>query len=210
MVIAYHLILTGYGHWLPNDPRGSLSREVRADALRDVAPIHFGRRAVQPSRPALREFMRQAQPRLAHPILWFDFAKRQALGEAFAQVINAKRYTCYACAILSNHAHLVIRKHRDRAEEMLGAFIGMSKSRLRAMGDIPEGHPIWSDDWYKKFLFTPAEVTRTVRYVERNPEKSDLAPQLHEFIRPYRFEWFDRHGAGRSRGGNPPNGKPPL
>jgi len=208
MVIAYHLILTGYGHWLPNDPRGSLSCEVRADALRKVAPIHFGRRTIQPSQPVLRAFMREAQPRLAFPILWFDPAKRQALGEAFAQVIGAKDYTCHACAILSNHAHLVIRKHRDRAEEMLGAFIGMSKSRLRAMDDIPAGHPIWSDDLYKKFLFSPDEVIRTIRYVEQNPVKSDLSPQQHDFIRPYRFEWFDRHCAGRGRGGSPPNGKP--
>ncbi|OQB82433.1 MAG: hypothetical protein BWX88_03985 [Planctomycetes bacterium ADurb.Bin126] len=25
MVIGHHLMFTGYGHWLPNDPRGSLS-----------------------------------------------------------------------------------------------------------------------------------------------------------------------------------------
>lgn len=28
-IIAHHLILHGYGHWLPNDPRGSGSREIR-------------------------------------------------------------------------------------------------------------------------------------------------------------------------------------
>ena len=30
MVIAYHLILTNYGFWLPNDPRGSWSEFVRS------------------------------------------------------------------------------------------------------------------------------------------------------------------------------------
>lgn len=28
-IIAHHLILHGYGHWFPNDPRGSGSDEVR-------------------------------------------------------------------------------------------------------------------------------------------------------------------------------------
>ena len=30
MVLAYHLIFTAYGFWLPNDPRGSWSDFVRA------------------------------------------------------------------------------------------------------------------------------------------------------------------------------------
>jgi len=29
-VLAYHLIMTAYGFWLPNDPRGSWSDFVRA------------------------------------------------------------------------------------------------------------------------------------------------------------------------------------
>jgi hypothetical protein len=29
MVVAYHLIWTAYGHWLPNDLRGSMSHELR-------------------------------------------------------------------------------------------------------------------------------------------------------------------------------------
>lgn len=30
MVLAYHLIVTAYGFWLPNDPRGSWSDFVRS------------------------------------------------------------------------------------------------------------------------------------------------------------------------------------
>ena len=36
-VLAYHLILTNYGFWLPNDPRGSWSEFVRAWELHEVA-----------------------------------------------------------------------------------------------------------------------------------------------------------------------------
>jgi hypothetical protein len=31
MVIAYHAIFTTYGAWLPNDPRGSYSKDVYYD-----------------------------------------------------------------------------------------------------------------------------------------------------------------------------------
>jgi hypothetical protein len=33
MVAGYHLIWTVYGYWLPNDPRGSTSREIRVELL---------------------------------------------------------------------------------------------------------------------------------------------------------------------------------
>jgi hypothetical protein len=37
MVVAgYHLIWTAYGHWLPNDPRGRTSAEVRSVDLQDL------------------------------------------------------------------------------------------------------------------------------------------------------------------------------
>ena len=42
MVIAHHIILTGYGHWLPNDPRGSMSREVHSARIAELGPDHDG------------------------------------------------------------------------------------------------------------------------------------------------------------------------
>ena len=78
MVIAYHIILTGYGHWLPNDPRGSMSKEIAAGKLFALGSIHYGRKAIQPSREDLRAFRSQARPLLEHDVLWFDAAKRQS------------------------------------------------------------------------------------------------------------------------------------
>lgn len=78
MIIAHHIILTGYGHWLPNDPRGSLSKCFRAPELRALGEIHFGRKKTQPSAEELKAFYAKAREYLKHPILWFDHAKRQA------------------------------------------------------------------------------------------------------------------------------------
>lgn len=38
MVLGYHLILTAYGFWLPNEPRGSWSDFVRSWALLKFGP----------------------------------------------------------------------------------------------------------------------------------------------------------------------------
>src|SRR5436309_3208529 len=48
MVIGHHLIWTAYGWWLPNDPRGSSSHEIRVERVADLGELHQGRKRVQP------------------------------------------------------------------------------------------------------------------------------------------------------------------
>ncbi len=48
MVIAYHLIWTAYGWWLPNDPRGSMSKCIASDTIAELGALHYGRKRVHP------------------------------------------------------------------------------------------------------------------------------------------------------------------
>lgn len=75
MIIAHHIILTGYGHWLPNDPRGSLSRKIRQSKFQVLGEIHYGRKKDQPSIQELRTFHAEAKKYLNHEVLWFNDAK---------------------------------------------------------------------------------------------------------------------------------------
>jgi REP element-mobilizing transposase RayT len=183
-VKAAHLVLTGYGHWLPNDPRGSGSDEVRKLALEALGPIHFGRKRIQPARRELRAFHRQAEPLLDHPVIWFDEPMRNLIADAIGEVVADRGYTVYACAILRNHAHLVIRTHRDDAFTMLCHLAGVTHDALHAANAVPTDHPIWSDRPYKVFLTTPAAVRDRIDYVERNPAKEGLPPQHHASVGP--------------------------
>jgi hypothetical protein len=72
---------------------------------------------------------------------------------------------------------LVIRKHRDDAEQMIGNFQGMSRAELLKHSLVPEEHPVWTKRGWKVFLNTPAEVRSRIAYVERNPVKDGLPPQ---------------------------------
>ena len=185
VVIGSHLILHGYGHWLPNDPRGSGSEAIREEKLADLGPLHTGRRTTQPPHKELRRFYRQAEPRLDAKVLWFDPAKRQAVGEAFARVAADCRYTVWACAILANHAHLCVRRHRDDPVTVWRAFAERSIQWLRRFADVPADHRVWSSRPYKVFLHTPDQVRRVVHYIQANPAKEGLEPQNWPWIRPY-------------------------
>ncbi len=190
MVIAHHLILTGYGHWLPNDPRGSTSREVIAGKLWGLGELHEGRKILQPPRQTLKSFHRDAQRQLEHPVLWFDAAKRQVIADAFTQTLHDRRYTCFACAILSNHAHLIIRKHRDRAETMIDHLRAESSAWLCRLADVPDNHPVWNTGHYKIFLFTPEDITRTIAYIRNNPARERISEQDFPFVKLYSGEWY--------------------
>ena len=74
LVIAYHLIWTAYGWWLPNDPRGSGSKTVDSDVIAQLGELHHGRKRVQPPGSVVREFYESAAKLLRYPLLKLDDA----------------------------------------------------------------------------------------------------------------------------------------
>jgi REP element-mobilizing transposase RayT len=184
--IGHHLIWTLYGHWLANDPQGSGSEAVRDPKFQPLGDAHFGRKAPHelPGRGKLRAFYREATPLLEFQPFWIDEAKRQAIAKVFVEVIIQRQYTVWACAILSNHIHLVIRRHRDDALAMWNKFAEASREALRSF-HLDPNHPVWAARPYKVFLRTTSEVKSRISYVERNPEKEGLAPQEFKFVQPY-------------------------
>jgi hypothetical protein len=193
VVIAYHLVWTVYGTWLPNDPRGSGSLDVAAPELLDLGELHFGRRKRQPPPSAVREFYARAEPRLRFPVIRFDTRQIGAVGAAFGDCIKSRGYTCYACAILPDHAHLVIRKHRDRAEDMIDHLQESSRLRLSKEKLIPAAHPAWTLGGYRRFLDAPEHVRTVVRYVEQNLVRAALPAQPWPYIQPYDGWPFHKH-----------------
>src|SRR5688500_5399138 len=88
MVIAHHLIFTAYGWWLPTDPRGSSSHEIRVERVSELGDHHYGRKSLQPSSREIREFYAAAEVVLKHELLTFSDADRIEIAEAFAETIR--------------------------------------------------------------------------------------------------------------------------
>jgi REP element-mobilizing transposase RayT len=183
--IASHLVLTEYGHWIANDPRGSGSTALRDPRFEPLGPIHHGRKREQPHRDELRAFYQRAEKVLTHETIWFNERLRNEVAAAFGDAIRDHGYTCWACAVCANHAHLLIRIHRDDAVTMWRALADSALQRLRDEKLIPPDHPLWSQRPYKRFVYTPAEVRKQIAYIEGNPPKERLAPQTWAFVKPY-------------------------
>ena len=185
IVIAHHIMWTLYGWWLPNDPRGSTSHVVRNDVLTELGDLHYGRKQMQPAWRDVNAFYEQAGAVLQHPLLSFSSSEFGVVAEALGGAIEELKYTCYACAIMPDHVHLLIRKHRDLAEEMIEKVQTLSRKRLVESELREIGHPVWTRGGWKVFLDHPDDVNRTIRYIENNPLKLRLPAQCWPFVKMY-------------------------
>lgn len=184
-ILAHHLVLSSYGFWLANDPRGSGSHEMRDSKFEDLGPIHPGRKRKQPTRTELRAFYLEAEPLLNHEPLWFREAARDVIGKSFADVIQRRGYTVWACFVGTNHAHLCIRYHRDKYEEMFAHLTAQSRTSLCANNLVSDAHPVWANRPYSVFLHSPDDIRRVITYIEKNAVKEGLSDQQWDFVRPY-------------------------
>ena len=196
MVAAYHLVWTIYGAWLPNDPRGSGSTEIRSSFLQDLGEIHFGRKKIQPSSAVLRKFYREAKPSLKHEVISFTDDDIASVAESFADTIKTRRYTSYGCAIMPDHVHILIRKHRDQAEQMIAFLQDESWQRIIDTKRWRSGHPVWGGPGWKVYLDSCEDIERTIRYIDENPSKAKRPAQKWHFVQDY-DGWLPGVGATR-------------
>jgi REP element-mobilizing transposase RayT len=193
MIHGYHVILTADGFWLPNDPRGSLSDFVGKWDL-----VRFGKATTSSERAELSptEKRKQAAARrsLKYPSVSFTGIQARAIGDSFALTAEKNGYTIWACAILPEHTHLVIARHRYKVEQVANLLKGQSTTRL-----IDDGlHPLasyanpgerpprmWSEHQWKVYLDTEEAIDNAIAYVNDNPIKEGKPSQHWSCVTPF-------------------------
>jgi hypothetical protein len=185
VIVGYHLIWSACACWLPNDPRGSSSHEIRVPALVALAELHHGRKKVQPAGTDIRAFYESAKPLLRHERLLLDDDAIILVGQSIGRTITHRRYSCYACAVMPDHVHVLIRKHRDWAETMIQHFQADGKQALIEACKRPENHPVWGGPGWKVYEDSREDMVRTVGYIEDNPRKIGRPVQVWPFVKPY-------------------------
>jgi len=153
--------------------------------IAELGKLHHGRERVQPSSREIREFYDRAGAHLKFPLLSLSPREFATVAAGFEDAIRGNRYTCYACAIMSDHVHVLIRKHRDIAEEMIDNRQKSSWKSLIAAGARTTDHPTWGGPGWKVFLDTPEDIRRTIKYIGNDPMPFRLPRQHWSFVAPY-------------------------
>ena len=168
---------------VPCVPRAS--HAIANDGIAKLGRLHYGRKEVQPASSEIRSFYRTAAKALKHELMTFRATQIESVAVAFGESIAKIPYTCYACAIMPDHVHVLLRKHRHAAEQMIAELQGSSRRRVLREGFCPPDHPVWRGPGWKVFLDDPEGVRRTIRYIERNPTKMGLPAQGWSFVKQY-------------------------
>jgi hypothetical protein len=184
-VLAYHLIMTAYGFWLPNDPRGSWSDVVRAWELLLFGPatkVTTQRSLAKKSHNHQQRLM--AKHALAREAVEFTGIQARAIARGFA--IYCQRSSCiiHARAILPTHCHLVIARLLKGAAtaELLREGLHPFQNQPYRNRSLPTP---WARHQWSVFLDSPKNILRAIRYVNDNPIREGHRVQNWSCVRPY-------------------------
>ena len=205
-VLAHHLILSAYGFWLPNDPRGSWTDIVRAFELRRFGPATKTR-----SRRSLARDSHDWRARLAakkylarDPVI-FTGLQARAIARGFASQVAHSGLNFLACAIMPDHVHAVITKHTFTIEQIVNLLKGCATRQLLAEGIHPfadlryrDGSlpRLWARGYWKIFLRDPERIATAIVYIENNPVKEGKKKQTWNIVTRFTNE----EAALRARG----------
>lgn len=195
-MLGTHLIFTAYGFWLPNDPRGSGSTQIRAQHLYEVggeATKVSTTRSVA-SRPHDGSLRIATKKALARPPVVFNGFQARAISRGFSRIVEKLQMTIHACAILPEHVHVVVAEHRLDGDKLIEALKRAStrqlnEESLHPLANQPRSngkHPSpWAAKGWKVFLYTPQDMRRAIRYVEQNPIRAGYKQQTWSFVVPF-------------------------
>jgi len=195
MIIGFHISWTTYGHWFPNDPRGSWSDEVWQPRLAAMRDLDDGRKVTRPRdvpKSELKRFMHVAGGNLKWDVVVLTEAERAAVAGAFTEVVSATDLAVYACAILADHVHILIERHADSYERVINRLKGRSSQRVRESRGLAVAEdrrsrvPIWSQGYWSRYIDNLDQMECAINYVKQNPVKAGLGVQEWQFVQEYR------------------------
>ena len=192
MILAYHSILSAYGFWLPNDPRGSWSDFVRSWELFRFGPAtKTDARHSVADRPHDATARRLAKGTLRYPPVQFTGRQAQSIGVGFARAIDESQYRIWACAILPEHVHVVIARDNRRVERIVGhlkirATQQLLADRRHPLADHANSDSALPSPWGRRawqvYLDNVQDLAHAIAYVQDNPAKEGKPPQHWAFV----------------------------
>jgi len=177
MIIAYHAVFTTYGTWLPNDPRGSFSKEIYNDQLRLLGEIKYGRQ-IPPPKKSLLKFYSEAVSVLDSPVFAINDHTRPVIAAGFRTVVKRLGIEIPACAIMNDHIHILVLRSKYRIEYLVNQFKGAATQALK-LKQSP-----WTRGCWKVFINDIEALKAAVNYINANPTRAGISAQNWDFVKP--------------------------
>jgi REP element-mobilizing transposase RayT len=202
MLHGFHVIISTYGFWLPNDPRGSWSDFVRSWEL-----LRFGKATKVNTRRSVAAaphdvLQREAAKRcLKYPVVHFSGEQALSVGIGFRKAVDEAEYRVHACSILPQHIHLVVGLQQRKIRRIAGHLKARATQQLirdnlhplanhrEKDGAIPSP---WGRNGWTVYIFSEQHMRKAIQYVIDNPLKEGKPRQHWSFVSPYPLETENR------------------
>jgi REP element-mobilizing transposase RayT len=192
-MMGLHLTFGTYGFWLPNDPRGSGSKVVKAQHLYDAggpATTVDCQHSVA-GKAHDRSLRLRTKAALKYPAVKLTGLQARTAAIGMGEIAARIGLRVNAFAMMPDHVHCVVGVHRLNGEELIECLKRAGTRAMNAVGlhplkDSPRPNGKLRSPWGEKgwvdFLDTVEEVRRLIHYVEDNPLRAGLKPQNWPFV----------------------------
>lgn len=169
--LGYHVVISGYGLWLPGDERGNWS-ETWDVKLGFVEPhtLHTG----DPVR------LRMAEERQTHAPVRLDTAMQLIVADTIARCRSESDWRIAASSIEATHTHLLIT-YTERDIDNTVKWI-KDQTNKAVHRETSHAGPVWCKGRWRAFVFEPGVWRNTRLYIERHNQRRGVGPRPYACI----------------------------
>jgi REP element-mobilizing transposase RayT len=169
--IGYHIVVSGYGLWLPGDDRGHWS-DTWDDQIGFHEPhmLHHG----DPIR------RRMAQERMKHPPVRLSREMQDCVANTIEACRAASDWHVAAASIEATHTHLLL----TYTERDIDITVKWLKDQITKAihRETPHAGPVWCKGSWRSFIYDDSMWNNTQCYIERHNERRGVGPRPYTFL----------------------------
>jgi REP element-mobilizing transposase RayT len=169
--LGYHIVVSGYGLWLPGDERGHWSEAWDAEVgFIEPHTLHAG----DPVRK------RMAEERQKHPPVRLDAVMQAVVIETIGRCRAESGWQLAAASIEATHTHLLVT-YTERDIDTTVKWLKDQTTKAIHRGTSHAG-PVWCKGRWRAFVFDPEVWRNTRAYIQRHNERRGVGQRPYPFI----------------------------
>jgi len=171
--IGYHVVISGYGLWLPGDSRGHWSTQWD-EQLGLIQPhkLHEG----DPVR------LRMSAERMKHSPVHLSLQMITVVIAALERCVERSDWNVVAASVEATHTHLLLTYTPCDIDNTVKWLKDQTTKALHRQ--TPHTGPVWCEGSWRSYVFANDVWQNTQRYVERHNERRGIGPRPYPFIKP--------------------------
>jgi len=172
--LGYHIVISGYGLWLPGDDRGSWSA-AWDEQIGFVEP-HM----LHPGDPVR---LRMSEERMKGPPVRLTGEMIGVVSRTLANCAAQSDWNIIAASIEATHAHLLLTYTLRNIDNTIKWIKDQATKAVHR--ETPHRGPIWCKGKWRSFIFDTDALGQAMRYIEQHNVRRGVGPRPYAFLAPF-------------------------